>query len=189
MSSDSPAIIFDFLDELRLLRNHLQMGQDRLVLVESCTAGIVSGLLGQFPGISQFFCGSIVVYRNDSKHQWLGIDDSLLVDPKIGPVSAEVTKALVIAALERTPEATVAAAITGHLGPNSLNDLDGVVFTSVVRRRDIRQVHAIEHRLLYRTPRDSEDWQARQQRQLEAAKILYIAMNNVFRLNAARKPV
>ena len=180
MSSDTSTIIFDFRDELRLLRDHLQMGQDRLVLVESCTAGMASGLLGQIPGISQFLCGSIVVYRNDSKHQWLGIENSLLEDPKIGPVSAEVTKALANSALERTPEATIAAAITGHLGPNSPNDLDGIVFTSVVRRRDLQQAHAIQHRLLHRTPRDSDDWHARQQRQFEAVRILYVAMNNAF---------
>jgi len=181
MSSSLSNIIFEFSEQLRSLRDHLEKDCEKLVLVESCTAGIVSGLLGQIPGISQFLCGSMVIYRNDSKHQWLGIDPELLDDPNIGPVSAQVTEALAIAALERTPEATIAAAITGHLGPNSPADLDGRVFTCIARRSDRKPAHAIEHSLVELTPRDSEDWRARQRRQLEAARILYSEINDTSR--------
>ncbi|MCA9159342.1 MAG: CinA family protein, partial [Planctomycetales bacterium] len=69
------------------LRDLLASEQCRLVLVESCTAGRVAATLGELPGISQWLCGSLVVYRNASKSAWLGVPDSLLDDPQQGPVS------------------------------------------------------------------------------------------------------
>jgi PncC family amidohydrolase len=116
------------------LHEALRRSNHRLVLVESCTAGMVAAELGQIPGISNYLCGSLVVYRNDSKAKWLGISQAWLDDPKIGPVSLQVTEALARSALDRTPEATIAAAITGHLGPGSPPDLDGVIYGGVAIR-------------------------------------------------------
>jgi PncC family amidohydrolase len=106
----------------------------RLVLAESCTAGLVAATLAQIPGISEHLCGSAVVYRAATKSAWLGIDPQLLDDPLIGPVSAEVTRAMALAVLERTPEANLSAAVTGHLGPNAPPELDGVVHVAVAER-------------------------------------------------------
>ena len=36
--------------------------------------------------------------------------------------------------LKMTPEAELAAAVTGHLGPNAPSELDGLVFVAVVWR-------------------------------------------------------
>jgi nicotinamide-nucleotide amidase len=41
-------------------------------------------------------------------------------------------------ALEKTPEANVALAVTGHLGPNAPPQLDGLVFAAVAWREDGR---------------------------------------------------
>ena len=81
------------------------------MLAESCTGGLVAATLAQIPGISEHLCGSAVVYRAPTKSAWLGIDQRLLDDPAIGPVSAEVTRALALAVLERTraPAVQVAA--------------------------------------------------------------------------------
>lgn len=181
MNKDSFNIVIDFDNTLQALRKQLESGQERLVLVESCTAGIVCGLLGQIPGISQFLCGSMVVYRNESKAQWLGIPRSLLDDPDIGPVSHEVTQRLALAALERTPEATIAAAITGHLGPNAPLELDGHVFCCVARRQPDEAIKSIEQRLSCSAPLDNDDWRARKQRQLEAAKLLILLIDSALR--------
>jgi len=105
----------------------------RVVFAESCTAGLVSASLGRIPGISEFHCGSAVVYRLDTKTQWLGISPALLEDP--GPVSSEVGRAMAIGVLERTPEARMSVAITGHLGPNAPPHQDGLVFVGVARRQ------------------------------------------------------
>lgn len=167
------SIIVDLDDELSALRDLLANQGERLVLVESCTAGMTSGLLGQIPGISNYLCGSMVVYRNDSKRQWLGIDPTKLDNPNIGPVSKIVTQELAVAALELTPEATLAAAVTGHLGPEAPSDLDGRVFTCIVRRQSSLPSVAVEHQLTNPPPRDRRDWSARQIRQIEAARIVF----------------
>lgn len=104
----------------------------RVVFAESCTAGLVSAMLAGVPGVSEHLCGSAVVYRLDTKARWLGVPRELLDNP--GPVSAEVASAMARGALERTPEAHVAASITGHLGPHAPPELDGLVFCAAAVR-------------------------------------------------------
>jgi len=152
------------------LRDRLRDHPHRLVLAESCTAGLVAAELGQVPGISEFFCGSLVVYRNDSKAQWLGIARHLLDDPAIGPVSAEVTRALAQAALGRTPEATVAAAVTGHLGPSAPEGFDGVVHCAAVFSSEPSAVRVAKFHLDAPAPLDGDDLQRRYARQVEATR-------------------
>jgi nicotinamide-nucleotide amidase len=147
--------------------------RSRLVLVESCTAGLAAGKLGQIPGISEVFCGSFVVYRNASKHDWLAIPTDILDDPAQGPVSSIVTKLLAIAALERTPEATLAAAITGHLGPGAPPELDGVIYCATQQRLSQGEVVVTQHRLTQPAPSDQGDWPSRTARQEEAVTLLY----------------
>ncbi len=106
----------------------------RIVFAESCTAGWLSALLSTIPGMSQFLCGSAVVYRESTKHSWLDVSAHNLHDPAIGAVSPEVATQMAIGILERTPEADFAAAITGHLGPNAPPHQDGVAFIAVARR-------------------------------------------------------
>jgi PncC family amidohydrolase len=144
----------------------------RLVLAESCTAGRVASELGRLPGISDCFCGSFVVYRNDSKARWLGIEPDLLNDPAIGPVSHPVTEALALSALSHTPEATIAAAITGHLGPGAPPALDGIVYCAVAFRDPSIPRRCVPYQLASPAPRDERDIERRESRQAEAAQQL-----------------
>lgn len=147
----------------------LKRFDQRLVLAESCTAGLVAALLGAIPGISECFCGSLVVYRNDSKIRWLGIDPAKLDDPAIGPVSPQVTEALARAALTRTPEATVAGAITGHLGPGAPSALDGVVYCAIAFRDESIGTFCDRSLLASPPPVDGHDMERRRSRQTEGA--------------------
>lgn len=106
----------------------------KIVFAESCTAGLASATLARIPGISEYHCGSAVVYRLDTKHEWLGVSRGLLEDP--GPVSKEVAEAMATGVLKKTPEADDAAAITGHLGPNVPAGQDGLVWMAVARRAE-----------------------------------------------------
>jgi nicotinamide-nucleotide amidase len=167
--------MIDF-DLLIRIRTGLKRCRQRLVLVESCTSGLCCAMLGHAPGISEVLCGSFVVYRNGSKSQWLGIDDSLLQNPHIGPVSDEVTRLLACAALERTPEATLAVAITGHLGPygpmSRERELDGTVFMAIARKNQkgiITNERQQRIELTMPCPQDEQDLPRRQSRQAEAA--------------------
>lgn len=105
----------------------------KVVFAESCTGGLVSGALTQVPGISAHHCGGMVVYRNATKKAYLNVPSSILKKP--GPVSAMVTKYMAVTVLEKTPEADLALAVTGHLGPQAPSELDGQVFVAVAWRR------------------------------------------------------
>ncbi|MFM7928628.1 MAG: CinA family protein, partial [Pirellula sp.] len=61
------AIYSKVLDVIRLLRE----SNRRIVLAESCTGGLAAAWFTSVPGASDVFCGSMVVYRNDTKSQWL----------------------------------------------------------------------------------------------------------------------
>ncbi len=110
----------------------LQRSGRRVVFAESCTGGLVAASLARVPGISEFLCGSAVVYRLETKARWLGVPEALLADP--GPVSDVVARAMAIGVLARTPEADLAASITGHFGPNAPGDQDGLIFIGIARR-------------------------------------------------------
>ncbi len=107
----------------------------RIVFAESCTAGLVSATLARVPGISEHHCGSAVVYRLDTKAKWLGVPEAMLIDP--GPVSEEVAAAMAEGVLQVTPEADLAASITGHLGPDAPEGFDGLVYVGIASRCEI----------------------------------------------------
>lgn len=145
----------------------LRAQQLKAVFAESCTGGLVSATLAQIPGISEHHCGGMVVYRNDTKHVYLGITDRVLRSP--GPVSEKVARLMAERVLEATPEADVSAAVTGHLGPNAPREMDGLVYIAVVHRpprgRKRNRVFILE----YRCP--SETHRVARQR-LAAAQVL-----------------
>ncbi|MCC6511960.1 MAG: CinA family protein [Pirellulaceae bacterium] len=155
------------LQNAQQLASLLAKHQRRIVLAESCTAGNVAGALAVIPGISSWLCGSFVIYRNDSKTQWLGIARDLLEDPQVGPVSQPVTLLLAQHALAATPEADLAAAVTGHIGPGCPDDLDGHVFFSLTTRHPstVFQTHC---RLSAPPPQNQLDVSARTTRMLQA---------------------
>lgn len=107
----------------------LQTYNCRIVFAESCTGGLVAASLARVPGISAWHCGSLVTYRNGSKEKWLGIPAAILENP--GPVSEIVARQMAEHALQRTPEAKLAAAVTGHLGPGAPAALDGVAYIGI----------------------------------------------------------
>ena len=110
----------------------LESHRSRVVFAESCTAGLVSATLAQVPGISQWLCGSAVTYREATKTAWLDVPDATIQQHNV--VSAEVAQAMALGVLQLTPEADLAASITGHLGPDAPADLDGIAPIAIARR-------------------------------------------------------
>lgn len=125
------------------VRDALAAVQGKIVLVESCTAGRVAATLASLPGISQWLCGSFVVYRSDSKIRWLGIPVELLDDPKLGPVSQECSQLLAIAALNVTPEARFGLSVTGDVGPGAPTTTDGKIFIAFHDRQGKILAHSV----------------------------------------------
>ncbi len=138
----------------RRLASLLKATGRKIVFAESCTGGLVSGALTAIPGISDHHCGGMVVYRNRTKIAYLTIDRRRL--EKYGPVSAEIAADMASHVLERTPEADIAASVTGHLGPNAPPDQDGLVFIGIATRSPKRHAapEAIVHERHCR-PKDS----------------------------------
>lgn len=151
----------------------LQRLNRRLVCAESCTAGLVAATLGGIPGASSFLCGSAVVYRNQTKIEWLGVSQAVLDDPTQGDVCEETAVQMARGALIATSEATVAASITGHLGPGSPAGLDGVAYLGWAERgvsspSEIRS-HAQRIELREPSPQSPAEVARRVARQKEAA--------------------
>ena len=141
----------------------LTVRQQRVVFAESCTGGLVAATLAAVPGISDLLCGSAVTYRNDTKHQWLGVFNEKLKRP--GAVSRVVAEQMASGVLQMTPEADWAASITGHLGPHAPKRLDGLVYIGLAHRlsNESIQCKAAKHVLSTAT---------RIQRQREAAALV-----------------
>lgn len=148
------------MDAVEQLVNHLGRCRLRLVLAESCTAGLVAASIAHVPGVSEWFCGSAVVYQAETKVAWLGVTPAAIADHTA--VSAVVAEQMVRGVLRETPHADLAAAITGHLGPAAPAGFDGLVFIGVARRQP-EQVAIEQHQLVT---------QSRIDRQSEAAKLV-----------------
>ena len=141
------------------LADRLAARQQKIVFAESCTAGMAAALLGGCPGISAWLCGSAVTYREATKTQWLDIEPALLNE--FTAESSETTSKMAEAVLEKTPEANLAAAITGHLGPEAPTAIDGKIFMAIaIRKQNKVVIHQLEHQL---------EQTERRLRQLEAA--------------------
>lgn len=106
--------------------------EEKLVLTESCTAGLVAATLGGVPGVSNHMCGSAVTYRADTKRRWLGIKKKTI--KKHTTESHEVAREMAFGALATTPEAKWGVSVVGHLGPDAPEEKDGVIYICVVRR-------------------------------------------------------
>lgn len=86
----------------------------QIATAESCTGGLLAGLLTEIPGSSAVLDRGFVTYSNDAKTQMIGVPADL-IDLK-GAVSAEVACAMAEGAL-RHSRADLTIAITGIAGP------------------------------------------------------------------------
>src|SRR5262249_44941390 len=95
----------------RLLRD----SHRSFAVAESCTGGMVSALLTDIPGSSDYFLGGVVSYANTAKEQILGVSTDTL--ERYGAVSEEAVREMAEGARRRFGS-DVAAAITGIAGPD-----------------------------------------------------------------------
>ena len=82
---------------------------------ESCTGGLIAGLLTEIPGSSAVLERGFVVYSNAAKQELLGVPAETLVN--YGAVSGETAVAMAEGAL-RASRAEVAVSVTGIAGPD-----------------------------------------------------------------------
>jgi nicotinamide-nucleotide amidase len=141
------------------LVEQLSSKKRKLALAESCTCGMAAAMIGGVPGASNVFCGSSVTYRAATKQGWLGVDDSLI--ERYSTESRETTSAMVTGLLTITPEADLAAAITGHLGPNAPPEKDGIVFVAFSARNTAKSFDVVSEQFkLAGATRSERQWEA-----------------------------
>jgi len=115
----------------------------RIATAESCTGGLIVGLLTEIPGSSDVVERGFVTYSNEAKEELLGVPHALIATH--GAVSEEVARALAAGALVHS-RADVAVAVTGIAGPGggTAERPIGLVHFSASRKGGMT-IHA-EHR-------------------------------------------
>ena len=85
-----------------------------IATAESCTAGILSGLLTDHAGSSGHFVGGVLAYSNEVKIRDLGVSKKTIKDH--GAVSRETAREMAIGVWEKCATA-IGVSITGIAGP------------------------------------------------------------------------
>ncbi|MAI89409.1 CinA family protein [Ponticaulis sp.] len=129
------------LNLARLVLDDAQQRRLRIVTAESCTGGLLSGLLVEIPGSSKVFERGFVTYSNKAKEEVLGVPGDLLAD--YGAVSEPVARAMAEGALEES-RANISISITGVAGPGGGTRLKPV---GTVHFALARENAPIRHRL------------------------------------------
>ena len=115
----------------------------KLATAESCTGGLVTGLLTEIAGASDVVERGFVTYSNDAKRDLLGVAAATL--DQAGAVSAETARAMAEGALEHSA-ADITVAITGVAGPDGGTAEKPVGLVHLASARRDRQTLAEEHR-------------------------------------------
>src|ERR1700755_833807 len=118
------------LEEIVLL--YLGMKGATLAVAESCTGGLVSERITSIPGSSRAFLGGAVVYSDELKTLFAGVDPSLI--EQHGAVSAQVAKAI-----RKKTGATTGLAVTGIAGPGGGTEEKpvGLVYIAVAHGKEV----------------------------------------------------
>ena len=87
----------------------------KIATAESCTGGLLAGLLTEFAGSSKIFDRGFVTYSNQAKAEVLGVAGDVLAD--YGAVSEPVARLMAEGAMN-VSRANLAISITGIAGPS-----------------------------------------------------------------------
>jgi nicotinamide-nucleotide amidase len=120
----------------------LRAKKAKITFAESCTGGLLSGVISSIAGASDVFDAGFVTYSNTAKTELLGIS-ATLVDLH-GAVSADVAIAMADGARRRA-RSSLAIAVTGIAGPGggSAQKPVGLVFIGVASANARPQTHEL----------------------------------------------
>ena len=119
--------------EAKAMLDACSSGGLRIATAESCTGGLIAGVLTEIAGSSDVVERGFVTYSNEAKMELIGVPAALLAAH--GAVSREVALAMAAGALEHS-RADVAVAVTGVAGPGGGSEAKpvGLVHVVVLRR-------------------------------------------------------
>lgn len=102
------------LEEAAALLDLCRKNELTIATVESCTGGLLAGLLTHIPGSSDVFERGFVTYSNSAKSSMVGVAPFLIEEH--GAVSEPVARAMADGGLKAAP-VSLSVAITGIAGP------------------------------------------------------------------------
>lgn len=104
-----------------------------IATAESCTGGLIAGVLTSIAGSSDVVDRGFVTYTNQAKMELVGVPAQLI--DSHGAVSSEVAEAMARGTMERSP-AAVSISVTGIAGPGGGNEAKpvGLVHFASMRR-------------------------------------------------------
>lgn len=111
-------------------------------MAESCTGGLITGLLTEIPGSSDALERGFVTYSNASKIEMLGVSEALIRDH--GAVSEPVARAMAEGAVRRSA-AQLAVAVTGVAGPGGGSEEKPVGLVHIAAAREGRATSHERH--------------------------------------------
>jgi nicotinamide-nucleotide amidase len=114
-----------------------------LATAESCTGGLVGGLVTEVPGSSSYYVGGAVTYSTEEKVRQLGVSDDTLRNH--GAVSEECIREMA-AGIRRATGANIGVAVSGIAGPGggSADKPVGTVWLAVAGPGDnVRTKHMV----------------------------------------------
>lgn len=104
----------ELLAEASALLAHLRSRKLKIATAESCTGGLIAGLLTEIAGSSDVVERGFVTYSNEAKAEMIGVPMTLIAAH--GAVSEPVARAMAAGALAAS-RADIAISVTGVAGP------------------------------------------------------------------------
>jgi nicotinamide-nucleotide amidase len=116
----------------------------KLAVAESCTGGLIGGLITSIAGSSEYFERGVVVYSDLAKTELLGVPPDLI--EKYGAVSGQVAESMARGMLQAA-HADLGLSVTGIAGPGGAAEKKpvGLVYTALASAQGVK---AVEHRFL-----------------------------------------
>lgn len=124
--------IFDIIYKIHGIFRNMSL---TLSVAESCTGGLISHYLTNFPGAGKFFHSGVIAYSIDAKVSILGVSSETI--SRHGVISLETVSEMAekVRLLTKTD---YSLATTGNLGPDILENKErGLVYIAVSKKGEI----------------------------------------------------
>ena len=127
----------------------LRERKQTLSTTESCTGGLVSSLLTDVSGSSEYIFSNFVTYSNEAKMKYLGVKKETL--EAHGAVSEQTAKEMAEGLLKATGT-TFAMATTGIAGPTggSVEKPVGLMYIGIASEKETKVIKVNQSSKLYR---------------------------------------